>query len=394
MFLRSSLVENTGQIINDRLRSPGCRLGAGRRRRGKMWPPPVAISNPSVSHGLKPLPFPYHFPVPLPPGTEGEEVEGGGGGSGGCCSNDIKTEKSIVHSSSQSPPPLLYLCSSKRPVGGVKPCPSHSLRVKLHSLCLNPIFLLRARAGRATKAGGGEGGGGEGVKVKRTSIADLIRPLREAKERERERERDKEREKERGARSVEDANVSNDAATTEGTVATNDHLAAHAREAMAPANALTMTTPPSETTPPCPTITTSPDSITATLSNLEEEAVPALPGRTPSPVVTSPLTEQERSGMLMKEMKLGGTPYGERRLNVTKRSLREGKSQSLILLTGPESEDKDNAHSKKHASESTPSFEQRLQVMLHRMGVAKTPPAETKTSQVLSWTNLNRLPLT
>ncbi|TKS74021.1 hypothetical protein D9C73_008102 [Collichthys lucidus] len=56
----------------------------------------------------------------------------------------------------------------------------------------------RARTGRASKAGGGEGGG-EGVKVKRTSIADLIRPLREAKERERERERDKEREKgERG----------------------------------------------------------------------------------------------------------------------------------------------------------------------------------------------------
>lgn len=184
------------------------------------------------------------------------------------------------------------------------------------------------------------------MKVKRTSIADLIRPLREAKERERERERDKEREKERGARSVEDANVSNDAATTEGTLATNDHLAAHAREAMAPANALTMTTPPSETAPPCPTIATSPDSIAAKLSNLEEEVAPALPGRSPSPVVTSPLTEKERSGVLMKEMKLGGTPYGERRLNVTKRSLREGKSQSLILLTGPESEDKDNTHSK------------------------------------------------
>ncbi|XP_071344816.1 capping protein, Arp2/3 and myosin-I linker protein 2 isoform X2 [Trachinotus anak] len=238
----------------------------------------------------------------------------------------------------------------------------------------------RARAGRATKSGGGEGGGGEGVKVKRTSIADLIRPLREAKERERERERDKEREKERGARSVEDANVSNDAATTEGTVATNDHLTGDAREAMAPANTLTMTTPPSETAPSHPIITTSPGFVTATLSNLEEEAVPALPCHTPSPVVSSPLTEQERSGVLMKEMKLGGTPYGERRLNVTKRSLREGKSQSLILLTGLEPEDKDNTHSKKHASESTSSFEQRLQVMLHRMGMAKTP-ADTKTSQ-------------
>uniref|UniRef100_A0A3B4WED1 Capping protein regulator and myosin 1 linker 2 n=1 Tax=Seriola lalandi dorsalis TaxID=1841481 RepID=A0A3B4WED1_SERLL len=276
--------------------------------------------------------------------------------------------------------PLLSTSSTSPTPSSVTP--STTLPTKNIKKKFGDFFAFkRARAGRATKAGGGEGGGGEGVKVKRTSIADLIRPLREAKERERERERDKEREKERGARSVEDANVSNDAATTEGTVATNDHLAGDAREAMAPANTLTTTTPRSETAPSCPTVTTSPDSITATLSNLEEGAVPALPGRTPSPVVTSPLTEQERSGVLMKEMKLGGTPYGERRLNVTKRSLREGKSQSLILLTGLEPEDKENTHSKKHASESTSSFEQRLQVMLHRMGVAKTPPADTKTSQ-------------
>ncbi|XP_034389859.1 capping protein, Arp2/3 and myosin-I linker protein 2 isoform X3 [Cyclopterus lumpus] len=239
----------------------------------------------------------------------------------------------------------------------------------------------RARAGRAAKAGGGEGGGGEGVKVKRTSIADLIRPLREAKERERERERDKEREKGRGARSVEDANVSNDAATTEGTVVTGHHLAGVARGTMAPAKTLTTTTPSSETTPSYPTVATSPDPTAATLSNLEEEALFVSPGRTPSPMGTSPLTEQERSGVQMKEMKLGGTPYGEMRLKVTKRSLREGKSQSLILLTGLEPEDKDDTHSKKHASESTSSFEQRLQVMLHRMGVAKTPPANTKASQ-------------
>lgn len=180
---------------------------------------------------------------------------------------------------------------------------------------------------------------------------------------------------------MEDANVSNDATTTEGTVATSHHLAGDARGTMAPASTLTTMTPPSETTPSHPTIATSPDLTAATLSNLEEEAVPVLPGRIPSPVVTSPLTEQERSSMLMKEMKLGGTPYGERRLKVTKRSLREGKSQSLILLTGLEPDDKDDTHSKKHASESTPSFEQRLQVMLHRMGVAKTPPADTKTSQ-------------
>jgi len=178
------------------------------------------------------------------------------------------------------------------------------------------------------------------VKVKRTSISDLIRPLREAKERERERERDKEREKGRGARSVEDANVSNDAATTEGTVVTGHHLAGIARGTMAPAMTLTMTTPSSETTSSFPTIATSPDPTAATLSNLEEEALPVSPGGAQSPVVTSPLAEQERSGV--KEIKL----CGERRLKVTKRSLREGKSQSLILLTGLEPEDKDDTHSK------------------------------------------------
>lgn len=36
----------------------------------------------------------------------------------------------------------------------------------------------------------------------------------------------------------------------------------------------------------------------------------------------------------------------------------------------------------KHASDGTPGFEHRLQVMLHRMGVSKTPPAETKMCQV------------
>src|SRR4029434_7490016 len=37
----------------------------------------------------------------------------------------------------------------------------------------------------------------------------------------------------------------------------------------------------------------------------------------------------------------------------------------------------------KHASESSSSFEQRLHVMLHRMGVTKTPPPESsKSNQV------------
>lgn len=169
------------------------------------------------------------------------------------------------------------------------------------------------------------------MKVKRTSIADLIRPLREARERERERERDKEREKERGEKSVENVNISNDATTTEGTVTTSHHLAGDTKEKMAPAKTLTMTTLSSETAATCPTITTSRNLNTSALSNLEEVTAPILPACTPSAVVISPLTKQ-----------LGHTLYGKRRLKVTERSLREGKSQSLILLTGLEPEDKDN----------------------------------------------------
>ncbi|XP_026222298.1 capping protein, Arp2/3 and myosin-I linker protein 2 isoform X2 [Anabas testudineus] len=236
----------------------------------------------------------------------------------------------------------------------------------------------RARVSRAGKAGGGEGR--EGVKVKRTSIADLIRPLREAKEREREREKDKEREKERGAKSLEEANISDHATTTEVNVATSDHLASDVRETMLPAHTFTIT-PPSETSSSYSTITTSPDVTTAMLSNLEEEVVPVLPIHSPIPLITSPLTEQDKSGVLMKEMKLAGTPHREKQLKVTKRSLREGKSQSLILLTGLEPEDKDNAQIKKHVSEGTPSFEQRLQVMLQKVGVTKTPLADIKTGQ-------------
>ncbi|XP_047452249.1 capping protein, Arp2/3 and myosin-I linker protein 2 isoform X2 [Mugil cephalus] len=225
----------------------------------------------------------------------------------------------------------------------------------------------KARAGRAVKAGGGEVGGGEVVKVKRASIADLIRPLREGKERER--ERNKEREREKGSRSLEDANISNDVATTTEGI-TSHHLAGDEREKTASAKKLTSTTPVSDTKTIHPTITTSPDFITAMPANLEKEVIPVLPGHTPSPVVISPLTEQGTQ--------LGGTPYGVRRLKVTKRSLREGKSQSLILLTALEPEDKDNTLSKKHASESTSGFEHKIQVMLQRMGMAKTPPSDTK----------------
>ncbi|KAF6716305.1 Leucine-rich repeat-containing protein 16B [Oryzias melastigma] len=211
----------------------------------------------------------------------------------------------------------------------------------------------RPRASRAAKASGGEGGA-EGVKVKRTSIADLIRPLREAKE------RDKDRDKDRGARSVEDANLCNDAIITEGIGAGS---AGGAGGVTAPAETLPTTMPPRKTTPSPVTITTSPDIPSAALPNLDEAGAAAL---------SLPPPEQE--------VQAGQKLSGERRLRVAKK-LREGKSQSLILLTGSESEDKDSTASKKHASESGASFEQRLQVMLQRIGVTKTPPADTKMCQ-------------
>ncbi|XP_064786090.1 capping protein, Arp2/3 and myosin-I linker protein 3-like isoform X1 [Oncorhynchus masou masou] len=192
-------------------------------------------------------------------------------------------------------------------------------------------------------------------KVKKTSIADLIRPLREAKEKEKERERDKKGklEEERGAK----ATSVNDSDATTTVRAAEDNTMASAT--------------------PSDVATTSASLPTSAYA--QEKGTPMSPSAlTPSPVI-SPiggfLVEREKSRTLEKSR----TPDGERRLKATRRSLRDGKSQSLILLTGLE--DGTATHGKKHASESTSSLEQRLHVMLHRMGVAKTPPADTKTSQ-------------
>ncbi|KAM9808077.1 capping protein, Arp2/3 and myosin-I linker protein 2-like [Neosynchiropus ocellatus] len=219
----------------------------------------------------------------------------------------------------------------------------------------------RPRTGRAAKAGGAEGG--EAGKVKRTSIADLIRPLRDAKDRDRERARDKHR----------DANLSNDAAVTEGTAASSRHLDGDAKEAVDPDGT---SAPAAEIAPSHPTIATTPDLTDATLSDLQKDGVslpPFLPecAQTPSGV-TPPSAEPLRTKLPSVE----GTV--ERRV---KKTFREGKSQSLILLSGLEPEDKDGTHSKKCVSDGTSSFEHRLQVMLHRMGVTKTPPADSKHSQ-------------
>ncbi|XP_055011858.1 capping protein, Arp2/3 and myosin-I linker protein 2 [Boleophthalmus pectinirostris] len=210
----------------------------------------------------------------------------------------------------------------------------------------------RARAGKNAKAAGGEGGG-ESVKVKRTSIADLIRPLREAKDRERERY------KERGAKSVDDVNVCNDAAITEGSAAVGMRLAGEGMDVLMPVKTLTITTPSNESAPTHPT--------------------------TPVPSASTHMDHTESTGSQPDhppEVRPEGTEQGDTKTSVeralrTKRSLREGKSQSLILLTG----DEDRAHKKKNSQESTNSFEQRLQVMLHRISVGRSPPPDTKMNQ-------------
>ncbi|XP_024001613.2 neurofilament heavy polypeptide, partial [Salvelinus sp. IW2-2015] len=149
-------------------------------------------------------------------------------------------------------------------------------------------------------------------KVKKTSIADLIRPLREAKEKEKERERDKKGkfEEERGAK----ATSVNDSDATTTVRAAEDNT-------MAPAT-------------PSDVATTS--ASLPTSARAQEKVTPMSPSAlTPSPVI-SPiggfLVEREKSRTLEKSR----TPDGERRLKATRRSLRDGKSQSLILLTGLE----------------------------------------------------------
>lgn len=171
------------------------------------------------------------------------------------------------------------------------------------------------------------------MKVKRPSIADLIRPLREAKERERDRER--EREKGTWAKSVEDANLSTDATDTEGSAATSLRLAGDPTGTAAPANTLTTAMLPSETTP----------SYATSASNQEEEARFIWPTQSVHPAVGPTETDQGRNKTLRKE-RGAGLFSEERRAKITKRFLREGKSQSLILLTGSEPEDTDHVDSK------------------------------------------------
>uniref|UniRef100_A0A8C3JT11 Capping protein regulator and myosin 1 linker 2 n=1 Tax=Calidris pygmaea TaxID=425635 RepID=A0A8C3JT11_9CHAR len=101
-----------------------------------------------------------------------------------------------------------------------------------------------------------------------------------------------------------------------------------------------------------------------------------------------PLSKSEEGGLAAEpraEPEHCQTPDSARRIRP--KYSREGKSQSLILLPG---EDEDalgvrqdkKRHLEKSEGELPGSFEQRVQVMLHRIGVTKGPAAEGKKQQV------------
>ncbi|NXU83303.1 CARL1 protein, partial [Xiphorhynchus elegans] len=100
-----------------------------------------------------------------------------------------------------------------------------------------------------------------------------------------------------------------------------------------------------------------------------------------------PLSKSEEGGLAAEpqgEPEHCQTPDSARRIRP--KYSREGKSQSLILLSG---EDEDalgvrhdkKRHLEKSEGELSSSFEQRVQVMLHRIGVTKGPAAESKKQQ-------------
>ncbi|KAM3665251.1 LOW QUALITY PROTEIN: capping protein, Arp2/3 and myosin-I linker protein 2 [Ammospiza maritima maritima] len=100
-----------------------------------------------------------------------------------------------------------------------------------------------------------------------------------------------------------------------------------------------------------------------------------------------PLSKSEEGGLSAEpqaEPEHCQTPDSARRIRP--KYSREGKSQSLILLSG---EDEDalgvrhdkKRHLEKSEGELSSSFEQRVQVMLHRIRVTKGPAAESKKQQ-------------
>ncbi|KAJ0056197.1 hypothetical protein NL108_003495, partial [Boleophthalmus pectinirostris] len=65
-----------------------------------------------------------------------------------------------------------------------------------------------------------------------------------------------------------------------------------------------------------------------------------------------------------------------------RRALREGKSQSLILLSGSASgASRNKVNTKIHKLDGQNSFEQKLHLMLQRIGVSKPQPGETQNQE-------------
>ncbi|KAM6063516.1 capping protein, Arp2/3 and myosin-I linker protein 2 [Theristicus caerulescens] len=100
-----------------------------------------------------------------------------------------------------------------------------------------------------------------------------------------------------------------------------------------------------------------------------------------------PLSKSEEGGLAAEpqaEPEHCQTPDSARRIRP--KYSREGKSQSLILLSGEDEDALGVRHDKKRHLEKSEgelpgSFEQRMQVMLHRIGVTKGPTAESKKQQ-------------
>nr|XP_056718340.1 capping protein, Arp2/3 and myosin-I linker protein 2 [Euleptes europaea] len=111
--------------------------------------------------------------------------------------------------------------------------------------------------------------------------------------------------------------------------------------------------------------------------------------RAPSKASESPkgLSKSEEGGLAgdgRSPLEQSQTPDSSRRTRTN--YSREGKSQSLILLSGEDEETLGVRHEKKRLFERSDgelpsSFEQRVHVMLHRIGVTKVLPSEGKKKQ-------------
>ncbi|XP_068587273.1 uncharacterized protein [Cebidichthys violaceus] len=93
---------------------------------------------------------------------------------------------------------------------------------------------------------------------------------------------------------------------------------------------------------------------------------------------------KEHPSAVTGELAIQETPGAQLRGEVVppRRALREGKSQSLILLSGSAAAGTTNArNTSKKQLEGQHSFEQKLHLMLQRIGVSKAQPGETQNQE-------------